>query len=264
MRRLGRAVATLVAALVFCTAARALDVRALRVGRGEQVWYVTDHTLPMIAISASLPAGALYDPHGKAGLAAFTASLLDEGAGPLNASAFQLALSNRAIHLVVTPGRDFLTIQLVTLTDNAKDAFQLLGLALSKPRFDADAIARVRAQILSSLAEEDEDPPTVANKGLFHSFFHDQVYSHSISGDVAAIQTINAGELKGFATEHWVRGDLRIAVSGDVDAQTLATLLNSAFAKLPSRTPALPPWPPVPSNQLPSATRLSTSQKLMS
>ena len=44
-------------------------------------------------------------------------------------------------------------------TENAKDAFQLLGLALSRPRFDGDAVARVRAQILAStLQQDDEDP----------------------------------------------------------------------------------------------------------
>ena len=233
----------LACAAFFGNAARAADVQVLHAPRGEEVWYVPDHTLPMIAMSVAIPAGSAYDPQGKFGLAAFAANLLDEGAGPLNATAFQTALSNRAIRLSASPGRDYLIVSMVTLTDNAKDAFQLLGLALSKPRFDADAVTRVRAQMQASLAEDDEDPPTVAAKNFYHAYFHDHPYGHPVDGDAASLSAITQDDLRAFAAQHWVRGNLKIAVSGDVDAATLVQLLNSAFGKLPAKVPALPPWP---------------------
>jgi len=235
--------AVLACAFALCGWAQAADIKTLRAPKGEEVWYVSDHTLPMIAMSASLPAGSAYDPSGKDGLATFAASLLDEGAGGLNANAFQTALGNRAIRLGISPERDYLVISLVTLTDNAKDAFKLLGLALSKPRFDPDAIARVRGQLLSSLDQEDEDPPSVAAKGFYRAYFHDHPYAHSVSGSAATVAAISQADLRAFAADHWVRGDLRIAVSGDVDAATLSSLLNSAFGRLPSKTPPPVPWP---------------------
>jgi zinc protease len=223
--------------------ASAVDVHVLHAPRGEEVWYASDHTLPMIAMSVALPAGSAYDPPGKPGLATFAASLIDEGAGGLNAQAFQTALANRAIRLSVSPERDYLVVSVVTLTENAKTAFQLLGLALSKPRFDADAIARVRAQILSSLAQENEDPANVAAKGFFKAYFHDHAYGHPSGGDPAGIAAISQADLRSFAADHWVRGDLRVAVSGDIDPATLTTLLASAFGKLPATTPPPVPWP---------------------
>lgn len=238
-----RALLAALCALAFAGAARAADVKALRAPRGEQVWYVSDHTLPMIAMSAAIPAGSAYDPPGKDGLASFAADLLDEGAGTMNANAFHTALGNRAIRLSVSIERDYLVISLVTLTDNAKDAFRLLGLALSKPRFDADAIARVRAQMLASIAQDDEDPPTVAAKAFYRAYFHDHAYAHSVGGDAQTIDGITQADLKAFAAGHWTRGDLRIAVSGDVDAATLTQLLASAFGRLPATTPAPTAWP---------------------
>ena len=47
-----------------------------------------DHTVPIIAFNISLPAGSAYDPAGKAGLAAFAAALIDEGAGNMDSTAF--------------------------------------------------------------------------------------------------------------------------------------------------------------------------------
>jgi zinc protease len=242
LRRVAHAFAGLgmLAALV-ATPARALDVQTLPAPRGEQVWYVSDHTLPMIAMTAAIPAGSSYDPQGKDGLASFAANLLDEGGGKLNSDSFHTALANRAIKLSVSPDRDFLIVQLVTLTDNAKDAFHLLGMALAKPRFDADAIQRVRTQILSSLQQEDEDPPDVANKAFYRTYFHDHPYAHPVDGTPATVSAIAAGDLKAFAATHWVNAGIKIAVSGDVDPATLNQLLKNAFGGLPNKPPAPPP-----------------------
>jgi zinc protease len=216
-------------------------VQSFSPAKGQDVWFVSDRTLPMIAMTASLPAGSVYDPKAKPGLAAFAAGLLDEGAGKLNATAFQTALSNRAIRLSVTPTRDCLVVSLVTLTDNAKDAFLLLGQALSQPRFDADAIARVRAQVLSSLAEHSEDPESVAANGFYRAFFHDHPYAHPVDGEAASVSAFNVADLKAFTATHWVGAGLKIAVSGDVDRATLTALLKTAFGRLPMKAP--PPLP---------------------
>ena len=48
-------------------ARQAVNVKSLDMGKNVQVWYVEDHTLPMIAMTAALPAGSAYDPKDKAG-----------------------------------------------------------------------------------------------------------------------------------------------------------------------------------------------------
>ena len=231
------------AALLYPALAQAVTVQTLDMGRDAQVWYVEDHTLPMIAMTVAIPAGSAYDPEGKAGLAEFAAAMLNEGAGPYNSFAYQSALSGRAIHLAASPDRDFLIISLVTLKENAKDAFRLLGTALSKPHFDPDAIARVRAQLLSGLQQEDEDPSSVGARVFLGKFFAGHPYAHSVSGDAASINVITRDDLRNFARDHWMRGGIKIAVSGDIDAASLKALIASAFAALPSRTP--PPVPPL-------------------
>src|ERR1700730_16373383 len=100
-----RALLSLVFAAIVPSTAIAVDVQSFKLAKGEDVWFVSDHTLPMIALTAALPAGSSYDPAAKPGLASFAASLADEGAGKLNATAFQTALSNRAIRLSITPDR---------------------------------------------------------------------------------------------------------------------------------------------------------------
>lgn len=228
--------------LVPLSPALAVNVQELHPVKGEDVWFVEDHTVPMIAISAAFPAGSAYDPSDKAGLAAFTAALMDEGAGNMRSTAFQTALSNRAIRFSASPGRDYLVVSMVTLSSNAKDAFKLLGLALAHPRFDEDAVARVRAQILAALRQDEEEPGSVAAKGFFKIFFAGHAYGHSTSGDAQSITAITTADIKQFAASHWVRGGIKIAVSGDVNAAQLKPLLATAFHALPANSPPQPQW----------------------
>ena len=58
--------------------AHAADIQNIDLGKNAQVWFAEDHTVPMVAFNISLPAGAAYDPPGKAGLASFTGA---EGRG---------------------------------------------------------------------------------------------------------------------------------------------------------------------------------------
>ncbi len=241
-----RAAAALLLFALVPAAAHAFGAKQLDAPKGETVWYAEDHTLPMIAMTASLPAGSGYDPQGKFGLAAFAAAMLDEGAAKLDSKAFHTALADKAIQLSVETDRDDVIVTLVTLTANAKDAFKLLGMALAHPRFDADAIQRVRAQMAQAVQQHDEDPGEVAEREFARAFYPGHGYGHPTDGDVPGLMAVGRDDLRAFAGSHWVRGGLKIAVAGDVDKATLAVLLKSAFGGLGGATPP----------QLPRATKL--------
>jgi zinc protease len=231
----------LVAFALGCAPAGAVEIKTVNTIKDATVWFAEDHTVPMIAMEVSLPAGSVYDPPGKAGLASFAGSLLDEGAAGLDSRAFHNALADRAIQLSVTAERDYLEITLVTQTANAADAFRLLGSALQHPRFDGEAIARVRAQILDSIANDDGDPESLADKTFVAAYFGNHPYAHPKDGDAQGVGAISANDLRAFVRTHWVRRGLKIAISGDTRAAALAPLLATAFAGLPGSAPPSPP-----------------------
>jgi zinc protease len=220
------------------------QVKVLSAVPGAQVWFSEDHTLPMIALSASFPAGSTYDPSGKGGMASLAAALLDQGGGNLEADAFQTALAARGIQFDVEAGRDFTVVTLMTLSQDAKEAFRLLGLALNRPRFDGQAVARVREQMIQDIALGDEDPSVVAERGFYTLYFGPYTYGRSVGGDKRGLEAITPQDLHDFALTHWVRGGLKIAVAGDADAATITALLRAAFAGLPADAPPVPSVPP--------------------
>jgi len=247
MKKILAALAVAVIAPAVClfvpVPARAADIRAIDLGKSAEVWIAEDHTVPIVAFNISLPAGSAYDPSGKAGLAAFTAALLDEGAGNLDSRAFHEALANRAIRLSAGTERDYLVISVTSLTENVPEAMRLLQLALTKPRFDAEAVTRVRTQIIQGIQQSEAEPRRVAGKAFTRAFFNGHPYGHPSTGDVESIGKITADDMRAFARTHWVRNGIKIAVTGDITADQAQKLLGGTFKPVSNK--AVAPLPEI-------------------
>ena len=121
---------------------------------GIEAWFVQDATVPLIAMEYAFSGGAAQDPSGKSGVGNMVAGLLDEGSGDLDSKTFHERLERRAIELSFSSTRDYFRGSLRMLKDNKDEAFDLLHLALTSPRFDATDVERIRAQVLSGLRRE--------------------------------------------------------------------------------------------------------------
>jgi len=231
----------LASVLALAPAAHAADIKSINLGKNAEVWFSEDHTVPIIAFNISLPAGSGYDPASKQGLAEFAADLMDEGAGNMDSRAFHEALADHAIQFRAQTERDDLVISIVTLSENAPLAMHLLQTALAHPRFDAEAVTRVRAQMIQGIQEGNSQPPALARRVFAKDFFNGHPYNHSGDGDVKSLSSITAEDLRNFARTHWVKGGLQIAVAGDITAPAVQKLLAQTFQPLPGAVP-----PPIP------------------
>ena len=233
-----RKILALLALLLTSAPSLAADIKNLDLGKNAQVWFAEDHTVPIVALVAAFPAGAAYDPAGKAGLAAFAASLMDEGAGNMDSRAFHEVLASRAIQFRATVDRDYLVISVVSLSENLPEAMRLLQTALIHPRFDGEAVSRVRTQILQALAQGDSEPPQMARRAFTKIFFNGHAYAHSSEGEPQSIQAITVDDMRAFARSHWVRGGIMISVSGDITAPAATKLIADTFKPVPDIKPA--------------------------
>ncbi len=216
-------------------AAGAAVIKTVPSPAGVETWLSEEHALPMIALSMSLPGGSAYEPKGKEGLASLTASLFDEGAGDLPSAEFKLATESRAIRISAQADRDHFVISLTTLTENAPEAFRLLALALSKPRFDSEAVERMRASMAADIKQEEQRATSVASKTWFGAYFGGHPYGHAASGTESSIGSLSIGDIKEFASGHIVRSNIKIAVAGDITEADLRRYLQQTIAPLPAK-----------------------------
>ncbi len=116
--------------------------------------------------------------------------MLDEGAGELDSKAFHERLENHAIELGFQVGRDNFYGTLRTLTEHRDEAFDLLHLALTAPRFEAAALERVRGQVLSGLRRESTSPNSLASRRWWQIAFPDHPYGRESKGTVETVPAI--------------------------------------------------------------------------
>ncbi|MBM3580548.1 MAG: insulinase family protein [Alphaproteobacteria bacterium] len=230
--------AFLLAATVFFAAppVEAVNVQQIKSPGGVSAWLVQDKLNPIVAIRFAFRGGAALDPAGREGLARMAAALLDEGAGDMDAKAFRAALEDRSISLSFDSSFDEFSGSLQTLNEHRDKAAELLALALTRPRFDEGALARVRSQILARLRRDAESPDTVAQIRLFSEIFPDHPYGRRTRGTLDSVPSITAEDLRAFVRERLARDSLVIGVAGDISAAELSQMLDRMFGGLPEKS----------------------------
>ncbi|MBV9076612.1 MAG: insulinase family protein [Methylobacteriaceae bacterium] len=209
------------------------EVRPLATASGLEVWHVASDFVPLVAIAFNMEGGAAQDPPGKAGAAQMLARLLDEGAGPYDSDAFQQRLAARAIELGFNAGPDAIGGSLKTLVEHADEAFDLLRLALAEPRFDEDAVERVRAQTIASLRYQANDPGAVATKRFFREAFPGHPYGSPVSGTEETVAAVTREDLVALHRRLVARGRLNVTAVGALPAERLLAGIDAAFGSLP-------------------------------
>lgn len=226
-------VATLPA--LVATPAHAIDIQRVVSPGGIEAWLVRDDRTPIIAMEFAFDGGTVLDPEGKEGTASLMTDLLSEGAGPLDAAAFQERLADTAVGLGFSADRDGIFGNVRTLTENAAEAWELARLALTAPRFDADAVERARGQALAGLRRGLASPQTVAGQVFARTVFEGHPYGRPGRGTLETVPRITADDLRAVHKARLARDTLLVAVAGDITAEQLGPVLDRVFGDLPAR-----------------------------
>jgi zinc protease len=246
-----RFVSLAIAAVAFVVLIAASPVRAMTIEpivspSGIKAWLVREHATPLVALNFAFHGGAAQDSAGKSGTANLVSDTLDEGAGDLDSRAYHEKLEEQAIELRLQVGRDNFFGSLRTLNDHRDEAFGLLGLALTKPRFDADAIERVRGQVLAQLRREQTNPNSLASRTWWETAFPHHPYGRESSGSLETVPTITADDLRDYVRRVFAKNELTVSIVGDIDAEAAGRLIDRAFAALPARNDLKPVTAAVP------------------
>jgi zinc protease len=239
-RYLALAIMTLALISAAPTFAGASRIERIVTPAGIEIWLVRDRNLPMMSLEFAFLGGAAQDPADKPGVANLVAGLLDEGAGELDAAAFHERLEERAISLAFGAKRDNLRGSIRTLSENRDQAFELLRLALTAPRFDGQELERVRAALLAQLRRRTTNPTDIAADHWFARAFPGHPYGRPIQGTIESASKISVDDLRTYVRRMLARSNLKIAAVGDIDAAQIALLVDRTFGSLPAQSDLVP------------------------
>ncbi len=200
---------------------------------GISAWLVEEHSIPFMALEIRFKGGASLEAEGKRGAINLMTGLLEEGAGALDAQGFAEAAESLAASYSFDVSDDTLRISAEFLTENRDAAVALLKLALSEPRFDADAIERVRGQVLSHLRSRTTDPDAIASSTFDALAFPGHPYGEYYGGTIDSVTALSRADIVDAYQRTIARDRLFVSAVGDITAEELGALIDTLLGDLP-------------------------------
>lgn len=196
---------------------------------GIPLLVIENHALPIASLTVLVRgAGAAADPTGKGGLAAYTADLLDEGAGGLSALAIAEESDRLGASIGVAVDVDAAYVSASTLSKTLDSTLDLVGKIITQPAFDDKEADRVKGDRATALELRRDRPREVAANILNAALYGGgSPYGHPTAGTREEFKTLGVADARAFYKERWNPAALTIVVAGDVDPKALKAKLDA-------------------------------------
>ncbi len=220
--------------------AAAMNIQKITSPSGIEAWLVEEHSVPLLSLRYAFDGGNSQDPPGKEGLANFITAMMDEGAGDIKSEDYQERMEDISMRMSYDDSKDSLYGSFETLSKNRDKAVELLKLSVQKPRFDTDAVERIKQQLLANLAYSDKDPEKVAMREWYAQAFPNHPYGRSSNGTQETVTKITHDDLVDYHKRTFARDNLKVVAVGDITPAELGKLIDDVFGPLPAKADLLP------------------------
>lgn len=196
-----------------------LTVPAVHTGRlanGIDVTVIEQRELPLVQVIASFNGGSRLDG-ATPGVAAFTANLLDEGAGARDATTLQSELAYLGASLQTGADWDRIFVSLKVPVRSLGPALDLLADVIRRPTFSAAEVRRQRDLRLAALLQQRDQPNALADLAFNAIVFPaGHPYHESAGGDSASVAAMDSAAVRAFYRRAIAPANARFVVVGDI------------------------------------------------
>lgn len=212
---------------------------------GLRVLVLEDRRLPRVALGVTVRRGAALEKRNQVGLAAFTAELMERGAGERDALELAGVVDRIGASLGVGAGWDETGVAISGLERDLDTLFEVLADVVLRPRFDAAEAKRVRDETLAALESDKDDPAQLARIHFARALYPDHRYGQRLTGSPASVAALQASEARAFHRRIFIPENAIFFATGDVSFQDVLSRVEAAFGDW-SGGPVPAPGPPAP------------------
>ncbi len=235
-----RFLAPLIALVIALPAWAEIKIQEVTSPGGIRAWLVEDHSIPFSALELRFRGGTSLDDPDTRGAVYLMSGLLEEGAGDMDARSYARALESLAASFGYDASDDSVAISAQFLTENRDQAVDLLRTTIQQPRFDQDAIDRVRAQVLSGLRSDQTDPNTIAGQTFARMAYGDHPYGSDGKGTIESVSALTRDDILAAHKGVFAKDRLYVGAVGDITPDELGALLDHLLADLPETGKPIP------------------------
>ncbi len=208
-----------------------------------------NHASPAVVIHGMVRTGHVHVSPDKAGLAGFTAGLLDRGT--VSRTSAQIAAEVEAVgaSLYLGAGRHTTAFSAKCLAEDLDLVLDVLADVLQHPIFSTEEIEKVRGEILTDLEERENNTRRMADLE-FRALTYPPPHPYGVSpmGYRDTIEQLTREDIWSFYEEHFGPRDMLVVIVGGVDAESAQDRVERVLGgwqreKSVERDVLLPPAP---------------------
>ena len=214
---------------------------------GTPVFFIAAPQIPMLDIQVVLDAGNSRDGT-LPGLSQITHSLLNTGAGDLDADAIAQKFEDvgAAYDAEIMLDRSMASLRTLVDPEWREQALATFTTVLGEPKFPEAQLERRRQQMQVALKKLEENPGATAKQAFYQAVYPGHPYSSPIAGTGDSLAAITRVDVEKFYRTFFASGGAIVAMVGAIDradAETIANRITQALPQGPAPKPLPPPAP---------------------
>ena len=199
---------------------------------GAKVVLAQRADVPLVEMNFQFSFGYAQENNDELGYTNFMMDMLNEGTKKYSSLEFDEVLDSLGSNLGFGSGLDSSVVSVSSLIANLSDTLDLAKEALINPTFPQNEIDRIKKQTLASIVQEENRPASIAYRNIGKLLYgEDHPYGKPLTGTgvSATISSITREDIINVHTRAVNPANLTFAVAGDIDLDSLVTILENKF-----------------------------------
>ena len=188
-----------------------------------------NHTTAAVSLVAAMNAGGYDDAQNREGTAALVARVLDRGT--LSRTADQIAddLDGCGASVTVSAGRHQIAVSATCLADDFARVLAIVADTLAHPVFPERDVTTRRAELITTIRQEEDDPASVAVNRLVRELYGSHPYARMVRGTVESAEAITRDDLVRFHQQRFTPSALVVVVVGSLPVEAMIASVSAAM-----------------------------------
>jgi predicted Zn-dependent peptidase len=195
---------------------------------GLTIYLMEQHEVPMVYVSAVLPAGAIYDK-AQSGLASLTASMLMNGTRRMPKKQLEEELDFRGAEVITYATKETAGLSASFAAKDGETVLALVRDVLLAPAFSAQEFEKEKQLLLAQLEQEKESPRNVIDDYFDEVLYGNHVYANRTGGRATSVAKITVADVQRFYKTYYRPDGAAIAIAGDFNAADMQKKIADLF-----------------------------------
>src|SRR5262245_14925051 len=222
---------------------RAVEVQSRTLNNGLKVLLVEKQSLPTVSLTASVLAGARYDPEPKAGLAIMASRLLDEGTHSRTSLEIADAIESVGGAIEVDGSFERIIATAGVLKKDVALGLELLSDLLIQPAFPQEYIDKEKERTLAEIVSAQDRPQVVAGWAFNELVYENHPLHRPSHGYPETVERITREDLVEFHASYFTPNNVILSIVGDFRAAELLPMIESSFGAWQPKPLLVPRYP---------------------